>query len=70
MSDKYLEQRINIKFCVEIGKSAGETLAILTAAYAREIAGNSINSACNELSEQVGLIFIAPRYCKLLLFKQ
>jgi len=32
MSDKNLEQRINIKFCVKIGKSASET-AILTVAY-------------------------------------
>ena len=29
-----------------------------------------INNACNELSEQVGLIFIAPRYSKLMLFQQ
>jgi hypothetical protein len=28
MSDKNLEQRINIKFCVKVGKSAGETLAL------------------------------------------
>jgi hypothetical protein len=33
MSDKNLEQRINIKFCVQTGKSASETLALLTLAY-------------------------------------
>jgi hypothetical protein len=33
MSDKDLEQRINIKFCVKIGKSASGTLTILTVAY-------------------------------------
>ena len=33
MSDKNLEQRINIKFCVKIGKSASETLTLLTVAY-------------------------------------
>jgi hypothetical protein len=33
MSDKNLKQRINIKFCVKIGKSACETLAMLTFAY-------------------------------------
>jgi len=33
MSDKNLEQRINNKFCVKIGKSASETLALLTVAY-------------------------------------
>jgi hypothetical protein len=33
MSDKNLLQRINIKFCVNIGKSASETLALLTVAY-------------------------------------
>jgi reverse gyrase len=33
MSDNNLEQRINIKFCVKIGKSASEMLALLTVAY-------------------------------------
>jgi len=33
MSDKNLEQQINIKFCVKIGKSASETLALLTVVY-------------------------------------
>jgi hypothetical protein len=33
MSDKNLEQWINIKFCVTIGKSASETLVLLTLAY-------------------------------------
>jgi hypothetical protein len=33
MSDKNLEQRINIKFCVRIGKRASETLALLTVVY-------------------------------------
>jgi hypothetical protein len=33
MSDKNLEQRISIKFCVKIGKSASERLTLLTVAY-------------------------------------
>jgi hypothetical protein len=33
MSDENLEQRINIKFCVKIGKSASETLALLTVTF-------------------------------------
>ena len=33
MSEKNLEQRINIKFCVKIGKGASEMSAILTVAY-------------------------------------
>jgi hypothetical protein len=33
MSDKNLEQRINIKFCVKISKNASETLALLTLNY-------------------------------------
>jgi hypothetical protein len=32
-SNNNLEQPINIKFCVKTGKSASETLAILTVAY-------------------------------------
>jgi hypothetical protein len=33
MSDKYLEQWINIKFGMNIGTSASGTLALLTLAY-------------------------------------
>jgi hypothetical protein len=33
MSDRLLEQRINIKFCAKLGKSANETLQMLTEAY-------------------------------------
>jgi hypothetical protein len=33
MSDEKLEQRINIKFCVKIGKSSTETLDLLAVAY-------------------------------------
>jgi hypothetical protein len=33
MSDKNLEQRTIIKFCVKVGKSAIETLALLTLDY-------------------------------------
>jgi hypothetical protein len=33
MSNKNLEQQINIKFCVKIGKSASETLVLLKLAY-------------------------------------
>jgi hypothetical protein len=33
MSDKNLQQRINFKFCVKIGISTSETLALLTVAY-------------------------------------
>ena len=33
MSDKNLEERINIKFWVKICKSASETSALLTVAY-------------------------------------
>jgi len=33
MNDKNVEQRKNIKFCVKSGKSASETLALLTVAY-------------------------------------
>jgi cytochrome c-type biogenesis protein CcmH/NrfF len=33
MSNENLLERINIKFCVKIGKSGSETLALLTEAY-------------------------------------
>jgi hypothetical protein len=33
MSDRLLEQSINIKFCAKLGKSASETLQTLTEAY-------------------------------------
>jgi hypothetical protein len=33
MSDRLLEQRINIKFCAKLNKSVSETLQMLTEAY-------------------------------------
>jgi hypothetical protein len=33
MSDKNVELRINIKFCMKIGRSASEILALLTTTY-------------------------------------
>jgi hypothetical protein len=36
MSDRLLEQRINIKFCAKLRKSAIETLRMLTATYGAE----------------------------------
>jgi hypothetical protein len=33
MIDKNLEQRLSIKFCVKIGKSASETIAVQILAY-------------------------------------
>jgi hypothetical protein len=33
MSDRLLEQRINVKFCAKLGKGASETLQMLTKAY-------------------------------------
>jgi hypothetical protein len=33
MSDGLLKQQINIKFCAKLGKSASETLQMLTEAY-------------------------------------
>jgi len=38
MSDNNLEQRINIEFCVEIGKSASEMLALAVQGRARRCA--------------------------------
>jgi transposase len=33
LSDSLLEQRVNIKFCAKLGKSASEILQMLTEAY-------------------------------------
>lgn len=37
MSDRYLEQRISIKFCVKLNKSASETNHLLKEAYGDEV---------------------------------
>lgn len=37
MSDRYLEQRISIKFCVKLDKSASETHHLLKEAYGDEV---------------------------------
>jgi hypothetical protein len=36
MSVRFLEQRINIKFCVKLGKNASDTCAMLSEAYGGE----------------------------------
>jgi len=36
MSDRFLEQRIDIKFCVKLGKNASDTCAMLSKAYGGE----------------------------------
>jgi hypothetical protein len=41
MSDRLLEQRINIKFCAKLDKSASETLQMLTGAYGADAMKNS-----------------------------
>jgi hypothetical protein len=41
MSDKLLEQRINIKFCAKLGKNASETLKMLTEVYGADAMKNS-----------------------------
>lgn len=37
MSDRYLEQRIHVKFCVKLNKSASETLEMLQVVYGEEV---------------------------------
>jgi hypothetical protein len=37
MSDRLLEQRININFCAKLGKSMSETLQMLTEAYGADV---------------------------------
>jgi hypothetical protein len=36
MNDLFLEQQINIKFCVRLGKNASDTCAMLSDAYGEE----------------------------------
>jgi hypothetical protein len=36
MSDRFLEQRVNIKFCVKLAKSASNTCVMLSEAYGGE----------------------------------
>jgi hypothetical protein len=36
MSDQFLEQQINIKFCVKLGTNASDTCAVLSEAYVGE----------------------------------
>jgi hypothetical protein len=38
MSDRFLEQRINIKFCVKLENNASDTFEMLSVAYRGEVA--------------------------------
>jgi hypothetical protein len=51
MSDKNLEESISIKFCVKIGKSASETLALLTVAYEYAMKKSSVFEWHRQLKE-------------------
>jgi hypothetical protein len=42
MNDKNLEQRINIKFRVKIGKNCSKTSALLTVAYGKCVIKNRV----------------------------
>jgi hypothetical protein len=58
------EQRINIKFCTKIGKSASETLALLTVAYVEYAMKNQVflngtgssrkGEKCAKMTQEVG----------------
>jgi hypothetical protein len=52
MSDRLLEQRINIKFCAKLGKSASETLQMLTEAYGADAMNKSSVFECHESFEE------------------
>jgi hypothetical protein len=41
MSDRYLEQRIDIKFCVKLGKNPNDAYAVLSKACGAEVMKNS-----------------------------
>jgi isochorismate hydrolase len=41
MSGEFIEQRINIKFCVKLGKNASDNRAMLFEAYGREFTKKS-----------------------------
>jgi hypothetical protein len=52
MNDRLLEQRINIKFCAELGKSASETLQMLTEAYGADaVKESSVIEGLNRLGK-------------------
>jgi len=41
MSGRYLEQGMNIRFCVKLGQNANDTCAMLSEAYGEEAMQNS-----------------------------
>jgi hypothetical protein len=52
MSDRLLEQRININFCAKLGKSTSETLQMLTEAYGTDaMKKSSIFEWCKRFKE-------------------
>jgi hypothetical protein len=54
MSDKNLEQQINIKFCVKIGKSVSETLTVLTVAFLNGTGGSRKGEKMCKTTQEVG----------------
>jgi hypothetical protein len=48
MSNRFLEQRINIKFCVKLGKNASDTCAVLSKAFGGEAMKKSSVFECHK----------------------
>jgi hypothetical protein len=53
MSDKNLQQRINIKFCVNSGKSASEMLVLLTLGYGKYARMKSSSRNSDEMLKMI-----------------
>jgi hypothetical protein len=54
LSDRLLEQRINSKFCAKLGKSASETLQMLTEAYGADDMKNRVSLSSIKGLKKVG----------------
>jgi hypothetical protein len=53
MSDRFLEQGINIKFCVKLGKNATDIYVMLFEAYGREFMKKSSVFVWHKLLKEV-----------------
>jgi hypothetical protein len=68
MSDRFLEQRINIKFCVKLGKNASDICTILSEDYGGDAIKKSSVSEWHRRSKEARMLKLQMKKMAIVFF--